>query len=224
MIKIFTIFSGSEGSVDTASLHSQSSPWHHSLPSPRPSPVNPSDAGTNWGPARSHRVKSVPKKCVHPPQELIFGMKPPQGIRNYRKKIRPYRRKCRNPESDIKVGLFMLKLECNAAGSTVRKYRRHKLDDKVRAARLADLVSKLTSLRNRVHVPIQAWKTGRTDLTNLVKAPQSPHITSSVPPATGGGIRVKSELKLVTETCTATITSVTSSPKVTNKVTYLYLI
>ena len=144
-------------------------------------------------------------------------MKPPQGVRNYRKKIRPFKRKCRNPESDIKVGLFMLKLECNAAGSTVKKFRRHKLDDKVRAARLADLVSKLTSLRNRVHVPIQAWKTGRTDLTHLVKAPQSPHISSSVQaPVTG--VRVKSELKLVTETCTATITSVTSSPKVTNKV------
>jgi len=201
---------GSEGSVETSSLHSQTSPWHQSLPSPRPSPSNPSDASQSN--SVRHRVKPVPKKLVNPPQELLFAMKPPQGVKNYRKKIRPFRRKCRNPESEIKIGLFMLRLECNAAGTKVKKFRRSRLDPKVRAARLADLVSKLTSLRNRVHVPIQAWKTGRTDLTNLVKGPPSPHVPAP------GAIRVKSELKLVTETCTATITSVTSSPKIANKV------
>ena len=147
-------------------------------------------------------------------------MKPPQGIRNYRKRIRPYKRKCRNPESELKIGVFVLKLECNAAGAGFKKIRRSRLDPKVRAARLADLVSKLTSIRNRVQVPIQAWKPGRTDLTNLVKtSAPSPQVTH--PPATG--IRVKSELKLVTETCTTPITSVTSSPKVTNKVNISYL-
>lgn len=171
----------------------------------------------------------MPRKLTNPPRELVFGMKPPQGVRNYRKKIRPFKRKCRSPESEIKIGLFILRLECNAAGSTVKKIQRKRVDDKVRAARLADLVSKLTHLRNRVQVPINAWKSGRTDLGGLVKAPASPQVHGitrdvpqgitkgiSMPPAQG--IRVKSELKMVTETCTTPITTVTSSPKVTHKV------
>ena len=206
--------SGSESSAETSSLHSQHSPWHQSLPSPRPSPGLPADTGSTWPAPAPHRGKPVPKKLVNPPPELLFAMKPPQGVRNYRKKIRPFRRKCRNPASEIKVGLFLLRLECNAAGAAVQKPRRSRLDPKVRAARLADLVSKITSLRNRVHVPIQAWKTGRTDLNNLMKG--SPVVGHHVTPS--GGIRVKSELKLVTETCTATITSVTTSPRVSNKV------
>ena len=57
---------------------------------------------------------------------------------------------------------------------------------------------------------------GRTDLTNLVRAPPSPRPPHSAPPP--GAVRVKSELKLVTETCTASVTSITASPKVANKV------
>ena len=77
-------------------------------------------------------------------------------------------------------------------------------------------MNKLTSLRNRVHVPIAAWKQGRSDLGGLVKAPPSPApVTTAHAPQ---GIRVKSELKMVTETCIASITSITQSPKVTSKV------
>lgn len=145
-------------------------------------------------------------------------MKPSLGQGNYRKKIRGFRRKCRNPSAEIKINAFVMKLEINGAGGDkpYQKRRRTRLDDRLRAARLADLVNKLTSLKNRVHVPIMAWKQGRSDLGGLVKGPPSPAPVSSAPAPQG--VRVKSELKMVTETCTASITSITQSPKVASKV------
>ena len=156
---------------------------------------------------------------MEPGQDLrdkLFAMKPSAGQGQYRKKIRQYRRKCRNPAAEIKINVFAMRLEINASGDKPHlKRRRPRLDGKVRAARLADLVSRLTGLRSRVHVPIQAWRPGRADLAGLVKGPPSPATTHA--PQTQG-LRVKSELKMVTETCTATLTTVTQSPKVTNKV------
>ena len=209
--------SGSEASLDTASVASQPSPWAQSLPSPRPGPdlCQPPPVAS-----RPHRVKPQPRKITNPSLEVpdkLFAVKPSLGQGNYRKKIRQYRRKCRNPAAEIKINVFAMRLEINACGDKpYQKRRRTRLDDKVRAARLVDLVNKLTSLRNRVHVPIAAWKQGRSDLGNLVKAPPSPApvATTHVPQ----GIRVKSELKMVTETCTASITSITQSPKVASKV------
>ena len=114
-----------------------------------------------------------------------------------------------------------MRLEINSGGDKpYQKRRRSRLDDKVRAARLVDLVNKLTSLRNRVHVPIAAWKQGRSDLSGLVKGPPSPAPLQrqAQGQGPGQGLRVKSELKMVTETCTASITSITQSPKVASKV------
>ena len=214
--------SGSEASLDSASVASQPSPWAASLPSPRPSadPAPPPAAGQH----RPHRVKPTPRRITNPSLECpdkLFAVKPSLGQGNYRKKIRQYRRKCRNPAAEIKINVFTMRLEINGAGGDkpYQKRRRTRLDDKVRAARLVDLVNKLTSLRNRVHVPIAAWKQGRSDLGGLVKGPPSPAPVAPVASAhVPQGVRVKSELKMVTETCTASITSITSSPKVASKV------
>ena len=198
-------------------MASQPSPWAQSLPSPRP------EAGQHLSSAasRPHRVKPRPRRITNPGLECpdkLFALKPSLGQGNYRRKIRGYRRKCRNPAAEIKINMFVMKLEINGAGGDkpYQKRRRTRVDDKVRAARLADLVNKLTSLRTRVHVPIAAWKQGRSDLGGLVKGPPSPAPVSSA--HAPQGVRVKSELKMVTETCTASITSITQSPKVASKV------
>ena len=218
--------SGSEASLDSASVASQPSPWAASLPSPRPSADLAQPPLTS---ARRHRVKPTPRRIANPGLECpdkLFAVKPSLGQGNYRKKIRQYRRKCRNPAAEIKINVFTMRLEINGAGGDkpYQKRRRTRLDDKVRAARLVDLVNKLTSLRNRVHVPIAAWKQGRSDLGGLVKAPPSPAPVAPLATAHAPqGVRVKSELKMVTETCTASITSITQSPKVASKVRSLHL-
>lgn len=204
---------GSDGSLETASVHSHPSlsPWQ--THSPRPSPSYPSQSprpSPSWHPAPPHRLKAVPRKVINPPKDIIFGMKPPQGVKNYRKKIRTFKRKCRNPVSEIKIGLFILKLECNAAVPRVRKIQRPPVDPKRRAARLENTISRVTARKNRIQVPITAWRTGRTDLFGLVKGPPS------APGSPIGGVRIKSELKMVTETCTATVTCVTASPRYSN--------
>ena len=148
-------------------------------------------------------------------------MRPPQGIRDYRKKIRKkIEKKCRNPSSEIKINPFIIKIEINAAqGKPFKKVQRPNIQSNVRFGRCQAQLERLRKLRDRVHVPIQAWKSGRTDLRDLVKGPASPYL----PPAPRvktetGGMKIKSELKMVTETCTATVTSVTSSPKAQTKV------
>jgi len=206
---------GSDGSLETASVHSHPSlsPWQ--THSPRPSPSYPSQSprpSPSWHPAPPHRLKAVPRKVTNPPKDIIFAMKPQQGIKNYRKKIRPYRRKCRNPVSEIKIGLFILKLECNAAVPRVRKTQRPPVDPKRRAARLENTIARVTARKSRIQVPITAWRTGRTDLFGLVKGP------SSAPSSPIVGVRIKSELKMVTETCTAVTTCVTASPRFSTKV------
>ena len=195
---------GSDCSLETSSVHSQSQS------SPRPSPLPASSSPV------SHRVKPVPRKCNNPPKELVFAMKPPQAIRNYRKKIRTFKRKCRNPSSEIKLNQFIIKIEINAAqGKPLRKPYRPKIDSNLRFGRCQAQLERLRKLRDRVHVPIQAWKSGRTDLRDLVKGPASPYLPSvpRVKTESAGGMKIKSELKMVTETCTATVTSVTSSPR-----------
>ena len=204
---------GSEGSVENSSVHSPGgSPWR-SQPSPRPSPLPSSLSPT------SHRVKPVPRKCHNPPRELVFFMRPPQGIRDYRKKIRKkIEKKCRNPSSEIKINPFIIKIEINAAqGKPFKKVKRPNIQSNVRFGRCQAQLERLRKLRDRVHVPIQAWKSGRTDLRDLVKGPASPYLPPRVKTETGG-MKIKSELKMVTETCTATVTSVTSSPKAQTKV------
>ena len=153
-------------------------------------------------------------------------MKPPQGIRNYRKKIRPFRRKCRNPSSEIKLNQFIIKIEINAAqGKPLRKPYRPKIDSNLRFGRCQAQLERLRKLRDRVHVPIQAWKAGRTDLRDLVKGPASPYLPPGPPrvKTETGGMKIKSELKMVTETCTATVTSVTASPRASTKVSHFSL-
>lgn len=205
---------GSDGSLETASVqsHPSLSPWQ--THSPRPSPSYPSQSprpSPSWHPAPPHRLKAVPRKVTSPPRDIIFAMKPQQGIKNYRKKIRTFKRKCRNPVSEIKIGLFILKLECNAAVPRVRKIQRPPVDPKRRAARLENTIARVTARKNRIQVPITAWRTGRTDLFGLVKGPPSA-------PSSPVGVRIKSELKMVTETCTATVTCVTASPRFSTKV------
>ena len=202
---------GSEGSLESSSVHSQSQT------SPRPSPLPSSPL--------SHRAKPVPSKCHNPPKELVFAMKPPQGIRNYRKKIRPFKRKCRNPSSEIKLNQFIIKIEINAAqGKPLKKPYRPRIDSNLRFGRCQAQLERLRKLRDRVHVPIQAWKPGRTDLRDLVKGPASPYLPAAPRVKTEtGGMKIKSELKMVTETCTASVTSVTSSPRATNKVRHFSL-
>ena len=153
-------------------------------------------------------------------------MKPPQGIRNYRKKIRPFKRKCRNPSSEIKLNQFIIRIEINAAqGKPIKRPYRPKIDSNLRFGRCQAQLERLRKLRDRVHVPIQAWKPGRTDLRDLVKGPASPYLPAAprVKTETGGGMKIKSELKMVTETCTATVTSVTASPRATTKVRHFFL-
>jgi hypothetical protein len=153
----------------------------------------------------------VPRKLTSPPtDELVFAMKPPQGVRNYRKKIRTMKRKTRNPTSEIKIGLFILKLECNAGLPWPRRTRRQ-VDPKLRAMRLENHVTRVVAQKSRIQVPITAWRTGRTDLYGLVKGPPSA-------PGSPVGVRVKSELKMVTETCTASVTCVTTAPRYSGKV------
>jgi len=215
-----TAVSGSDGSLETGSVHSPHpslSPWGQGQThSPRPSPSYPPLASPCALPSprtqgHSRRVKAVPRKLTSPLPEKVFAMKPPQGIRNYRKKIRPYKRKCRNG-TEIKIGLFILKLECNAATGWVKKARRH-IPQERRIARLNNQINKITNFKSKLHVPIQAWKTGRTDLDSLIKGGSSP-----APSSHSGGLRIKSELKMVTETCTASVTSVTATPRFTAKV------
>lgn len=250
------------------------SPWGGAAttPSPRPTP---------WQPSPPHRIKSVPKKwplsvsngdCDENSKivcDRVFGVKPPQGVRNYRKKIRTFRRRCRQPTSDIKIGLFVLRMECQANVGKIRPKKplrdvtsqRHQQ----RCARLETLIGKLVTRKSALHVPINAWRTGRTDLAHLVKNPPS-QPSSPIGPKSAGlsgpaspnnqqhlqqrstscttgvtttsstiyplssparhpvmghqtGMRVKSELKMVTETCTAgVVSSVASPPRHTIKV------
>jgi len=205
---------GSDGSLETASVYSHPSlsPWQTHSPRPSPIPSQSPRPSPSWHPAPPHRLKSIPKKVTNPPKDNIFAMKPPQGIRNYRKKIRTFKRKARNPVSEIKIGLFILKLECNAAVPRVKKRKAVVVDPKRRAVRLETVVSKVTARKNRIQVPITAWRTGRTDLFGLVKGP---------PSAPGSPVsvnKIKSELKMVTETCTASVTCVTASPRFSSKV------
>ena len=138
-------------------------------------------------------------------------MKPQQGVRNYRKKLtRSYKKKTRNPCREIKIGLFVLKLECNANPPWQRRLNRP-VDPKRRVIRLEATVAKIVALRGRIQVPIHPWQKGRQDLYGLVKGPPSA-------PGSPVGVRVKSELKMVTETCTATVTCVTSAPRFAGKV------
>ena len=79
-------------------MHSQPSlsPWHHSH-SPRPSPSHlPASPrpSPSWLPAPPHRLKPVPRKLtVCPGSDRVFGMKPPQGVRYYRKKIERFEKR-----------------------------------------------------------------------------------------------------------------------------------
>ena len=215
-----TLFSGSE---ETSSCHSQPSPspWHPGSHSPRPSPSHPAPASphpspSSWLPAPPHRLKAVPRKWTksntdQASSELVFGMKPLQGVRNYRKKLtRSYKKKTRNPCKEIKIGLFVLKLECNANPPWQKRVVRH-VEPQRRVMRLETLVKKIENVRSRITVPINPWLRGRQDLYNLVKGPPSA-------PGSPVGVRVKSELKMVTETCTATVTCVTSAPRFAGKV------
>jgi len=225
---------GSEGSLDNASVHSHPSlsPWQPnsprpsshfeevSAPSPRPTP--------SWQPAPPHRVKSKPVKCINPPQEMLFALKTLQGIKNYRKKMRTFRRKCRNPLSEIRIGTFLLKLECNAASVPTSRRKPSSKTPSQRSSRLETVVTKVSKHKSSIHVPITAWKAGRTDLSGLVKGPPSAP-SSPVQAVRGVGInmgqvgrsmgvnmaqvgnRVRSELRPVTETCTAAMATVTTS-------------
>ena len=120
------------------------------------------------------------------------------------------KKKTRNPCSEIKIGLFILRLECNANLPWPKRQRRQENPAR-RVARLEQQVSRIIAFKSRIQVPITAWRTGRTDLYGLVKGPPSA-------PGSPVGVRVKSELKMVTETCTAAVTSVTSAPRFSGKV------
>ena len=158
--------------MDTASVQSQPSPWAQSLPSPAPCPAPEL-------PARHRRVKQAkPRRIADPAQEprlreQLFAMKPSRGQAGYRRKIRGYRRRCRGPGQEIRINVFTMRLEINCAGGAGPHTRRRprQLDGKVRAARLADLVSRLTQLKNRVHVPIAAWKQVQTPLYKMLHYP-----------------------------------------------------
>ena len=102
-------------------------------------------------------------------------MKPPQGVKNYRKKIRPFRRRCRQPGADIKINAFVLKLEIQPSAGKV-KLRRNPAPSRTveqRAIRLEDNIAKIVTKKSQVQVPITAWRVGRTDLANLIKNPPS---------------------------------------------------
>ena len=148
-------------------------------------------------------------------------MKPPQGVRNYRKKMRNFKRRCRQPCTEIKIGLFVLRLECQSAVPRLKRAPRRIITPGQRKARLDAVTADIVTRKSLVHVPISAWRTGRTDLQNLIKNPPS-NPPSPVGPAKGPpgsprgggkhpgtptGIRIKSELKMVTETCTAAVPS-----------------
>ena len=166
---MLNIVAGSEASVDTASVQSQPSPWAQSLPSPAPCPAPEL-------PARQRRVKQpAPRRIADPAleprlREQLFAMKPSRGQAGYRRKIRGYRRRCRGPGQEIRINVFTMRLEINCAGGAGPHTRRRprQLDGKVRAARLADLVSRLTQLKNRVHVPIAAWKQVQTSVFKIL--------------------------------------------------------
>ena len=245
--------SGSDGS--SIPPHS---PWG-TTPSPRPTP---------WQPSPPHRVKAVPTRLTKPHPDLTFAMKPPQGVRNYRKKMRNYKRRCRQPDKEIKIGLFVLRLECQSAAPRLKRRPRPVITPAARNRRLDDVAANIVTRKSQIHVPIAAWRTGRTDLQNLIKNPPSnPPSPAGPPPARptpqhqqppgsprhnmgmghaikglqaqtpgsprshhGGGplkgypplgspgpMRIKSELKMVTETCTA---AVPSPPRHSVKVRY----
>ena len=102
-------------------------------------------------------------------------MKPPQGVKNYRKKIRPFRRRCRQPGTDIKIGTFVLKLEIQSAAGKVKLKRKsppHKTIEQ-RALRLDEQIAKIVTRKSQIQVPISAWRVGRTDLAGLIKNPPS---------------------------------------------------
>ena len=144
-------------------------------------------------------------------------MRPPWGVRNYRKKMRTFRRKCRQPPQEIRVGAFLLRLECNSAVRPAPR-RRSGRTASDRSSRLDELVTRLAKVKTSVHVPISAWRVGRTDLTGLVKggsAPNSPVQQArghGGPASPGTANRVKTELRPVTETCTAAVTTISVSP------------
>ena len=162
-------------------------------------------------------------------------MRPLAGVRNYRKKMRNYRRRCRQPTAEMKIGLFILRMECQSAGPTLKKprLRTFRPASSQRSARLESLCASLLARRSMIHVPISAWRTGRTDLAHLIKnppsqpgspkavmPPNSPGRPAAAPPAMPpgspvGGMRVKSELKMVTETCTSIVST---PPRQNNKV------
>lgn len=247
----FIFCQGSDGSGETGSYSSAPpmSPWG-TTPSPRPTP---------WHPAPPHRVKPLPRKwSSSAAEDLLFAMKPPQGVRNYRKKLRNLRRKCRQPGAEVKIGIFVLRMELQSAAQRPPPPRRAPpaVSPAARGGRLEALLASIVTRKSMIHVPISAWRPGRTDLQNLVKnppsnpgSPQPPprspvryhHPASPVgakypaspgggsgglkypgspggggglkyPGSPGGGLRVKSELKMITETCTSTITSVSASP------------
>ncbi len=200
---------------------SSSAPWHP--PHATPPTLRP-----------SHRLKSAPRRwdtfatAAH--LLLPFAMRPLAGIRHYRRKLRAFRRKCRQPGSDFKIGAFVLRMECQAAQTSglsrtgrkrvIKRSQDHGVPSSVR---LEKVVARLMARQSTIHVPITAWRPGRTDLAALVKGgppscPSSPqqqqHST-----ATGVPVRIKSELKMVTETCTLPITSVVAtSPRFSQKV------
>jgi len=227
---------GSDGSGESGNYSSVPplSPW--GTPSPRP---------TSWQPSPPHRVKAVPKKwptTTTTTSDLVFAMKPPQGVRNYRKKIRTFRRKCRQPGSDIKIGVFVLKMELQSAALRPTRRPHPPVSQAARSAKIEALLASIVTRKSMIHVPISAWRTGRTDLQNLVKnppsnpgSPQPPRSPVRFHPVSPGhkfpgspgqikfpgspvnkypgspsGLRVKSELKMITETCTSTITSISS--------------
>lgn len=103
--------------------------------------------------------------------ELTFAMRPLQSIRLYRHKMRRnFRRKCRNPVSEVRFNLFMLRNECQSGGS-VKRFRNNRRSRSDRERRLDALVGRLTAAAKRpaaAHVPINPWRSGRADLQNLV--------------------------------------------------------
>ena len=215
---------GSDGSSELTSP----SPWGQQTPSPSapwPPPAATPTPVVSTAPDRPpRRLKAVPRRLTATTADSLlrspFAMKPLEGIRRYRRKLRAFRRKCRQPGADFKIGAFVLRMECqNGPQRTVKKVRRPPPPLSSSSVRLDKLLARLAARQTAIHVPITAWRPGRTDLANLVVKGGGPGSCPSSPqhggPAMGVAVRtIKSELKMVTETCTLPVTSlVATSPR-----------
>jgi len=194
-----------------------------SVPSPYPSGI-----GQLLTAATGHRVKTRPrnfhliKLSSGTIEQLVFCMRPPPCIVSLRKKVRNFDKRCRQPYKNVGVAAFIMKLEAEAI--KVRPARKALDRDHIRkASRLEKCVTRVIAKAKQKKsgplVSIQTWKNSsnaKTSLSSQVKMPVSIPYPPKPPPNSSSGMRVKSELCPVTETCTAA-TMPPSSPSTAAK-------